>query len=56
MKTRLIPFLLLLTAAISLQNCSKDTGVTPAFDESKPFSVDERASTVVVPAGSHNAL
>lgn len=56
MKTRLIPFLLLLAAATILQNCSKDTGTLPAFDESKSFTVDERASTVVVPAGSHNAL
>lgn len=56
MKTRLIPFLLLLAAAIALQNCHKDGGGVPAPDENTPFAVDERASTVVVPAGSHNAL
>lgn len=56
MKTRLIPLLLLLAAVFTFQNCSKDTESTPAFDESTQLTAQERASTVVVPAGSNNAL
>lgn len=56
MKTNLILYSLLLIAAFSFQNCSKETGNITSFDGNDQNLVNERAATITVPAGSNNAL